>query len=121
MRSHDCLLRRLLLAFSAVALACNGDDLSAPLTGTLEVTTTTTGLEPDGDGYTIQVDDGQPQPIAPNAKRQVAGLTAASHTVRLSGLADNCSVLDDNPRTASVISEQVTTIVFYVTCSATPA
>ena len=45
----------LLMAGSVLAgLGCGGEDLQAPTAGTLEITTATTGPEPDTDGYVIR-------------------------------------------------------------------
>ncbi|MEA2714523.1 MAG: hypothetical protein QOK27_2484, partial [Gemmatimonadales bacterium] len=64
MRRHALLLSALLLVSPLVALGCNSDNLIVPTTGTLEITTVTTGAESDPDGYTVQVDAGTAQAIS---------------------------------------------------------
>jgi hypothetical protein len=107
-------------AAASVTLACGGGEtLDVPTTGTLELSTSTTGAEPDPDGYTIQI-DGQPaEPIAPSAGLQKAGIEAGDHTVLLGGLAANCAVVGTNPRTVSVVAGETTAVPFLVFCNAT--
>lgn len=119
MRLHASLLRGLLLASPPVVLSCNGDDLSGPTTGALEITTETTGAEPDPDGYTVQVDAGQPQQIGSTATLRPGELTPGDHTILLGSIAANCAVAGANPRVFSIAAGDTTTVLFQVTCTAT--
>src|SRR5205085_1149142 len=47
------------------------------------------------------------------------GLTATSHTVELTGIAGNCTVSGQNPRTVTVATSGTTT-TFTITCAALP-
>ncbi|MFL5495525.1 MAG: hypothetical protein ACJ8DC_14170, partial [Gemmatimonadales bacterium] len=87
--------------------------------GTLRVTTITTGPNQDPDGYAVSVDDGTGQPIGLNATLDVTSLAAVGHKVQLTGAAANCSVGGNNPRTATVPEGGVITVTFTVTCAAT--
>jgi probable HAF family extracellular repeat protein len=98
-------------------LSCGGDDITQPTTGTLEVTSSTGGDELDPDGYTVQVDAGAPQSIGATSSLSNSNVTAGNHTVELGGIAANCSVAGDNPRTVSITAGQTTTVSFVVTCS----
>src|SRR3954454_6388499 len=72
----------LLLAFSG----CGGDGGGIqlpPTTGTLQVTTVTTGDEPDPDGYTVQLAGAAPQPIGASATIERSELQPGDHTLRL--------------------------------------
>ncbi len=89
-----------------------------PTKGTLLVTTTTAGDEPDPDGYTVQLDGEVPQPIGAAATIARSELEPGDHTIRLDGLAPNCSVAE-NPRTVRIDAGQTTTSTFAVVCSAT--
>src|SRR5213078_4368995 len=61
-------------------------------TGSLTVTTSTTGSDLDPDGYTVTLDGGATsQPIATNGSVSFTG-PAGDHTVALSGMAGNCTV-----------------------------
>src|SRR5688572_28899609 len=84
-------------------MACGGGDVTAPpTTGTMEVTTSTTGAEPDPDGYTLQLDSQSGQPIGSAATLRISEIAAGPHTVQLAGVAANCTVSGDNPRAVSV-------------------
>jgi CARDB len=88
-------------------------------TGTLRVSTHTTGPEQDADGYAISLDDGAGRPIALNATLDITSLAAGGHKVQLTGTAANCSVGGNNPRTATVPEGGVVEVTFTVTCTAT--
>jgi hypothetical protein len=103
-----------------VWLGCGGGaDLSAPELGTLEIVTTTSGPEPDADGYAISVDGAAPAPVSANATIRQAEVTAGTHTVELSGLAANCTVSGDLRVTVTVAANAVATAAFAVACSPT--
>src|SRR4051812_36532299 len=109
--------RRLSMAFavSALALYCGGgEDVGPPAPGTLEITTSTSGPEPDADGYSVQIDTGSMQPIGVEATITSAQVTPGPHTVQLGEIADNCSVAGDNPRTITVTAGETTTVGFTV-------
>jgi probable HAF family extracellular repeat protein len=108
-----------LVAVAVAALACGGDSLSPPSTGTLEVTTSTAGLDPDQDGYTVQLDAEPAQPIGSAATVRTTDITPGNHTVQLAGIAANCAVAEENPRTISVSAGETTTVSFTVSCTAT--
>jgi hypothetical protein len=110
-------LRPLSLALAA-ALACNGDSIIAPSTGRLEITISTSGAEPDADGYTMQMDAGPARPIG-GAEVQSAEVAPGNHTLQLSGIAANCAVTGENPRTAIVTAGETARVVFAVTCRPT--
>ena len=100
--------------------ACGGDSLTLPpSSGGIEITTVTGGSEPDPDGYTVQVDAQQPQAIATAGTLQILELTPGAHNVLLSGMAPNCSVQGDNPRSLTVAVGETTTSTFTLECSST--
>jgi hypothetical protein len=113
------LLSGSLLVLALLAPACSGDSLAVPETGTLQITTSTTGDEPDPDGYIVQVDAAAAQAIGPAASIQSTDVSPGDHTVQLAGMAANCIVSGDNPRTVSVAAGQTATASFAVTCGAT--
>lgn len=103
----------------ALAVACGGDSVTAPGTSTIEITTTTTGVEPDPDGYMVQVDAGAPRAIGTGATTQVPDVAAGDHMVLLVGMASNCSVEGENPRTVTLAAGQTAAVSFTVRCAAT--
>jgi hypothetical protein len=89
-----------------------------PATGSLEVTTVTTGANLDPDGYTFEVDNGDAQPIGVNATVRVASLGQGSRAVRLRGASANCAIGGDNPRPVTIPAGGLAQLTFTVTCTA---
>jgi len=119
-RSRQCGARVLiLLTISVLWQACSGEDITTPpTTGSIEVTTSTGGTDPDPDGYGVALDTLASVPIG------VAGtlvLTAnpGDHTVELTGLAPNCGVDGGLRRTVQVVAGDTAAVAFDVSCSAT--
>jgi alpha-tubulin suppressor-like RCC1 family protein len=117
MRAQRCLLRGISFVLPVVALACNGDDLSGPAFGSLDITASTSGPAPDPNGYTAQVDAAQPQRLSNVPYSPM--LSAGNHTVLLGDVASNCTVAGENPRVVSVRSGAQDRVTFEVICSAT--
>src|SRR5437016_2173055 len=90
----------------------------APTTGSLAVTTNTTGSNLDPDGYTLTVDGGQSKAIGINNTVTISGLSPGDHSVQLNGVAQNCTVTS-NPRTVGITAGSTTTTTFTVICAAT--
>src|SRR2546430_152559 len=90
----------------------------APTTGSLAVTTNTTGSNLDPDGYTLTVDWGQSQAIGINNTVTISGLSPGNPSVHLNGLSHNCTV-SSNPRTVSITAGSTTPTTFTVSCAAT--
>ena len=103
------------LGTTAFTVGCT----APPAPGDLTVSTTTTGSDLDPDGYTVTVDGSQSQAIATNGSVTFSGLAAGDHRVALSGVAGNCSVSGDNPRTVTVPAGGTGSTTFSVSCSAT--
>jgi hypothetical protein len=101
---------------AAFAITCTPRPVG---TGSVQVTVATTGSSLDTDGYSVTVDGGSPQTISVNGSLTVGSLTAGSHSVRLNGIAANCTVAGDNPRSVTITGEQTVTITFATTCVAT--
>ncbi|MFL5447671.1 MAG: Ig-like domain repeat protein [Gemmatimonadales bacterium] len=90
-----------------------------PSTGTLRITTSTTGPDPDADGYRFAVDGGQPQAIAVNSQVELPNTPAGTHTVVLSNVASNCTA-DNATKTATLAAGATETVAFTITCAAVP-
>ncbi|PYP49355.1 MAG: hypothetical protein DMD45_14890 [Gemmatimonadetes bacterium] len=92
-----------------------------PTTGSIKVTTSTSGSDLDPDGYTVTVDAGNSQSIPTNSSDGVTfiNLSAGNHPVVLSGMASNCTVTGGDTHTVSVIAGQTVSTAFSVTCAAT--
>lgn len=114
--------RRLLLATTvAFWLACGGGaELTAPTTGAVEVTTSTTGRELDPDGYTLTLDDVEVQPIGAAATATLAELTPGTHRIGLGGVSANCIVQGDNPRPLTIVAGETAAQAMAVVCAEAP-
>jgi probable HAF family extracellular repeat protein len=110
----------LLLLLAVADQGCGGGgDITGPTTGTLEITSSTTGPQPDSDGYSVQIDAQPAQTLSPASTLRNTEVTPGPHTVLLGGVAANCTIEGDNPRTVNVTAGQTVTIVFAVSCSTT--
>jgi Tol biopolymer transport system component len=87
-----------------------------PPTGTIKVSTTTGGLHLDPDGYTVSLDGGPGQPVGTNGTLTVPNLPVGDHTLQVSGLATNCSLVGDNPLTVAVTEEAPVQVALQVNC-----
>ena len=109
--------RTLLAACTSLVLGACGEDPTAP-PGTIQVTVMTTGGDQDADGYELFVGTEKRVIPATNTVR-VDGFTAGSHVIELRGVANNCSVVGDNPRSVAVESGAVTSVIVEVACDPT--
>ncbi|HUR93497.1 MAG TPA: hypothetical protein VMY76_02865, partial [Gemmatimonadales bacterium] len=86
-------------------------------TSTIQVTTVSTGSPVDPDGYELLLDGGGAQPIAANAAVTIASVAPGTHTVQLEGIATNCALEGDNPRTVTTTAAATLTVTLTVNCS----
>src|SRR5690348_2038452 len=114
---------------ACLASACS-DGPTAPAVGTLRLSVKTSGGDLDIDGYDIVVDSAQPRYVStsgiatqPDGSQTVGmvidGLAPGIHAVSLTGVADNCSVTDTNPRSVTVARGEAVNLAFGVACVAT--
>jgi Tol biopolymer transport system component len=116
---HEVGLVLLAAGAALTTLSCGGDDVAAPTTGSLTITTSTTGPEPDADGYAVTIDGGTETAIPASGTLQRDNVEPGNHIIQLSGMAANCTVAGENPRTVSVPAGETMTVAFELTCSAT--
>jgi Tol biopolymer transport system component len=91
-------------------------DYPCPI-GTLKVTNSTTGTNPDPDGYTVTLDGGDSKSMSPNGEVTYVFLPEQTFSVRLDGVANNCTVGGQNPRPATILAGDTTTANFNVACT----
>ncbi|HUF27865.1 MAG TPA: hypothetical protein VMM18_12895 [Gemmatimonadaceae bacterium] len=108
-----------LIVVAALVYAACGDGPSPPTTGDLRVSVATTGGDLDEDGYGLSVDGGQQRAVAVNGTVDFTALSAGTHTVELTGLADNCTVSGSNPAQVIITAGSTTPFGFAIACSAT--
>lgn len=119
-RSSRAFPRALIVwAASLLWLGCGDENLTAPETGRITVTSSTTGSPQDPDGYAVTVDNGEPRPIGANATITVSDLPPGDHVVGLGEAAENCLVAGENPRTVAVPAGQEVELTFEVVCATT--
>jgi len=94
---------------------------TGPATGSLSVTTATSGAsgDVDPDGYTVTLDGATSRAIGDNETTTFSGLAPGSHTVVLSGVAANCSVSGGTSRTVSVTAGSTASTSYSVSCAPT--
>ena len=113
------------LVLAAVTAACGSDAhvASAPTptanpvaTGTLQVKISGGGsLAPSG--FTVTVDGTTTQTAQNDGMIVFSNLSAGSHAVALSGLAENCRAEGGNPRTVDIPANGTATVEFELVCS----
>lgn len=111
-----------LLAVGLVGIAAcddDDDDLVEPTTGTIEVTVTATGEPADPDGFSLMLDGTEVETIeATGGSATLANLDEGTYSLELGGLAENCTVTEENPRDVTVTAGETTDEAFTVTCAA---
>ena len=117
MRTHPNVLVVLALLTAACADGNGPSGNEPPADGTLLVTTTTGGDDPDQDGYRLAV-DGDSLSLAPTGTRAI-GLSPGRHALRLLGVAEQCSVASDTVLEVDVPSRDTVPLAFEVSCEDT--
>ena len=111
--------------FFWIALALGCDDIGAPSpppptqdsqTGILLVISTT-GSAPDPDGYLVVLDETTTIPV-PAAGQRTVTVREGTHTARVSGLAENCTLFGANPVRFAVAERGLTAVAVQVYCPA---
>ena len=92
-------------------------DVGCASVGSLFISTTTTGVDLDADGYTLTVDGAANQGAPANGDVTFTGSATGSHAVVLSGVAGNCTVSGGNGQAATVTAGGMTDIAFSVSCT----
>lgn len=109
---------------AAIFISCSGDGTgpdggnNTP-TGTVKVVIQTSGDNVDSDGYTVTLGNNG-QSVDNDDIAEFVKIEEGSYEAKLSGVADNCSVDGDNPRSVEVTADETTTTNFKVSCSAEP-
>ena len=109
---------------ATITVTADGKSASAaiivPLTGFVRVTTATTGVDPDPDGYLVNAWGGGRNWstfIPTNGTVTLTQVLPGDHTVQLSGEAVNCQISGANPRSVSVPAGDTVAVEFDVACA----
>ena len=86
--------------------------------GGLALVTTTGGIQPDSNGYTIMLDGTAQGSIGPNDSLTLPDVGAGSHAVELSDIQFNCATLGQFTRTVSVSNDAEAVVNYSVACDA---
>ena len=86
------------------------------LAGSVRVITTTTGQDPDPDGYSVTLDGGPAQAAGANDSVTFGGITTGSHVVALADVAGNCTVAGGTSRQVMVAADRRTEVRFQIGC-----
>ncbi len=86
--------------------------------GLVRIITSTTGVLLDSDGYQFTIEFGDPLDVGATDVRTVSGVAEGINRVTLleSSVADNCSVIGENPRTVDVPAGSLVSTTFDVSC-----
>lgn len=106
------------LCLVAVILGCGDDGVTDPppiQTGSLAVTTTSIGSAIDADGYTVLL-NGDHTGVIGASDSVAADVDVGQYDAELTGLADNCGVIGDNPVSVTIVEDEVTTVSFSIAC-----
>ena len=107
--------------FSILLLfGCGGGGDSTGPSANLTVVAQTQGGVVDVDGYTVHVGTGPTASVGANASVTINGVQTGAQVVSLTGLAPNCAVSGENPRTVQIQAGQSPSVTFQVVCTALP-
>jgi hypothetical protein len=107
----------LALALLTPLAACDDTFVSISTDGLIQVSVNTSGLDTDTDGFSVSVDGGVEQFVDTGGAVTLVNLSSGSHSVRLSGLSENCRVEGPNPRSVVVHSDGAGRVAFQVRCA----
>src|SRR5215213_571718 len=105
------------LVVLVLATGCDETIIDISSDGQIAVAVSTFGNDPDGDGFSVTVDGGTARFVAPGGQVVLDSLAEGSHSVLLTGLAENCQVDGTNPRSVVVESDGIASVSFAVVCA----
>lgn len=85
--------------------------------GSLVVTTTTSGPDPDSDGYQVLLEASDRGQIGTAGTLVLTGVAAGPRTVVLTGVKGNCSAVGTMRQEVTVVAGEASTAAFNVTCA----
>jgi len=106
------------LALTATLHACDGDIAPTPPEerGAIQITTETSGVDPDVDGYLVTVDSVSTHVLLTNGSITLQQVQPGSHVLRLDGLAHNCIADNGAIQRVSVNAGQSVVVKFVIVC-----
>ena len=86
--------------------------------GTIEINTNTTGSDKDTNGYLVHVDGSASQSVGMDDSIFLSDIEQGNHNVELTDIADNCDVMNSNPRLFEVTAGDTVSTQFEIQCQA---
>jgi YVTN family beta-propeller protein len=86
--------------------------------GQLALSVTTFGADQDSDGYLYSLDGNPAEVLEPNDEVTISGLNAGIYQLTIDGVASNCTLSGDSPRSVAVSSGETRVIDLEVECTA---
>ena len=105
------------LASAASLAACGSDNGTGVNSGSIQVTSATTGADVDSSGYSVVVDNGNGHAIGIADSLTISGVRAGSHQVALTSVGSNCTVSPSDTQTVAVTAGMAAPVSFQVTCA----
>jgi hypothetical protein len=105
-------------AVTAGGTASTSFEISCIASQSLEITTSTIGDLLDPDGYLVSIDAQPGVPVQINGVTTITGLASGTHSVLLSGIAENCEPQQDNPAVVTAEAGATTSLSLEVACRA---
>jgi hypothetical protein len=120
MPAHSPLRGLSILSLMALAAGCagGGTDDGGNSTGDLMIVMETNGFDIDPNGYELSIDAGAPIAIGSNAAQLFEDLTSGPHSLAIAGIAANCTLVGESPRSVPVVTDQRTDVTVVVNCTA---
>jgi hypothetical protein len=99
------------IAKLSFTLACTAPPAQS---GVLAITTSTTGVDPDG--YLVSIDGGPVQPISINGALTITNVAPRDYSIQLADLDGSCTVTGGNPVNVTVSDGEIARPAFEITC-----
>jgi hypothetical protein len=103
-------------ALLSAAFGC-GEGSGPEGLGNIEVHTLTAGDFPDADGYQVTVDDEQLATAPITGTVAISNVPAGNRSVRLVGVAESCTVGEENPKIVAVTAGETASAIFDIVCA----
>jgi Tol biopolymer transport system component len=84
--------------------------------GALKVSTNTSGTMPDSDGYRLRINQNWEYSINANDERIFSSFSQDQYSLKISDVANNCFVENENPRSFSIIAGDTTSVALEINC-----
>src|SRR5687768_3104046 len=109
------------IATALLASACSegATEPQSGQSGSMRISVQTVGGDLDEDGYSLVVDSASPVRVASVSTTLYENVSAGTHVITLSGIADNCSLEGPASRSVIIAPGETTGAELTVTCDAT--